>query len=267
MSKRSTNALDYQATRLPIAVMAKDFPAGRPQLPAHRHRRGQLIYAISGVMRIETAAGTWVVPPHRAVWVPPDIEHATRTIGFVAMRTLYVEPRLAKHHRLPSVCCVITVSTLLRELILSAADLPLERTPDARAKRMIGLILDELRAFRVLPLQLPMPSDDEQLRNICRALQRDPSTSRSLDQWSREYNLGSKTLARRFQAQTGLTFGAWRQQACLLEALSRLASGSSVTAVALDLGYESPSAFTAMFKRVTGTAPSRYFDDAGGPRT
>ncbi|MEN4957260.1 helix-turn-helix domain-containing protein [Stenotrophomonas indicatrix] len=51
---------------------------------------------------------------------------------------------------------------------------------------------------------------------------------------------------------------AWRQQVCLLAAIERLGQGQAVTRVALDLGYASPSAFSAAFRRVLGCSPSRY---------
>jgi AraC-like DNA-binding protein len=56
-----------------------------------------------------------------------------------------------------------------------------------------------------------------------------------------------------------MSFGPWRRQALLLASLSRLAAGEPVTNIALDLGYDSPSAFTAMFRRTLGVTPSRYF--------
>ena len=55
-----------------------------------------------------------------------------------------------------------------------------------------------------------------------------------------------------------MSFAAWRQQACLLMALPRLAAGETVTSVALDLGYDSPAAFATMFKRRLGLSPSQY---------
>jgi AraC-like DNA-binding protein len=59
-----------------------------------------------------------------------------------------------------------------------------------------------------------------------------------------------------------MSFGGWKRQARLLFALKRLAHGDPVTAVALDAGYSSPSAFTYMFRRVLGSSPSVYFNKA-----
>ncbi|HEX7967308.1 MAG TPA: helix-turn-helix transcriptional regulator [Stellaceae bacterium] len=255
MAGRSVNPEDYQDVPRPIAAMAKDFPNGS-QIPRHRHRRAQLVFAVHGVMVVWTAAGTWVVPPHRAVWMPPETDHSIRTWGDLAMRTLYIRSDAAAS--LPAACCVIGVSPLLRELILRAVELPPlyeESGPDGR---VMSLILDEIRAVPVLPLHLPWP-EDARLRRLCAAIQDDPASERTLDDWGRMVGASSRTLARLFRKETGMSFGAWRQQVRLVDALGRLATGQAVTHVALDLGYQSPSAFTSMFRRALGRAPTRYF--------
>src|SRR6516162_7394525 len=93
LSRFGHGAEKHQSRRLsgrapPIAAMAKDFPDGSQTLP-HRHRRAQLVFAARGVMVVWTGEGTWVVPPNRAVWMPAETEHAIRSWGDVAMRTLY----------------------------------------------------------------------------------------------------------------------------------------------------------------------------------
>jgi AraC-like DNA-binding protein len=99
---------------------------------------------------------------------------------------------------------------------------------------------------------------DRRLRRLCTALLAAPGDSRTLGAWARSANASARTLARLFVAETGLTFGAWRQQARVLEAMGRLGGGQAVTEVALDLGYDSVSAFSAMFRRASGAPPSTY---------
>jgi len=253
---RSTDAADYQHLARPIAVMAKDYPRGAANAP-HRHRRGQLIYAATGVVAVTTPAGTWVVPPHRAVWVPAETEHWIRTSTAAALCAAFVDSTIPG---LPPRCCVMAVSPLLRELLLRAASMALEYDEDGPDARIMAVILDELRAPPVLPLYLPRPVDPR-LRRVCDAIERDPAQTRTLAGWGRLAGAAPRTLARLFRAQTGMSFGAWRQQARLMAALDRLAAGESVTEVALDLGYQSPSAFTSMFRRALGTSPTRYFGD------
>lgn len=252
---RSTDRNDYQDLPRPVGAMAKDF-ADSHFIPPHAHKRSQVIYASSGVMRVQTPQGAWVVPPHRAVWVPAGVVHDVRMAGAVAMRTLYIAPEAVR--TLPDECCVVAVTPLLRELILRAVELPLLYDEHGAEGRLMALILDELRALPVLPLSLPMPADPRLLR-ICKAILDEPSDTRTLGAWGRQVGASGRTLARGFVRETGMTFGRWRQQARLLEALTRLAQDQSVTTIALDLGYDSPSAFTSMFRRALGRTPSTYF--------
>lgn len=255
---RSTNAEDYQRIATPVAAMPKDFPAGH-HIPPHRHERGQLLYATRGVMRIGTAQGTWVVPPQRALWIPPQTEHEIHMSGAVAMRTLYIAPPAAKH--LPCDCQVIDVSPLLRALILAAMEEPVEYPRGSRGEAIAKLLLHELRAVPALPLHLPMPQEPRLLA-VCRRLLKNPGQHADIESCAAEAGLSSRSLARLFQRETGMGFAAWRQQARLAEALTRLSAGRPVALVAAELGYASAAAFTAMFRKSLGTTPGRYFRKA-----
>lgn len=238
----------------PITVFRADYPGGA-ELPPHRHRRGQLVYAASGIMTVSAAGSTWVVPPDRALWLPPGLTHAIRMSGKVAMRTLYLSRPAARF--MPTAPAVLTVSPLLRELILRAMEQPRRYRADSPAGRIAALIQDELRLLPSLPLRLPMPRDARLLR-LCRALLARPGDTRKLPVLARAAGASPRNLARLFQAELGMSFGAWRQQMRLLEALRRLAGGEAITQVALDLGYATPSAFSFMFRRALGAPPSRF---------
>ncbi len=256
MSGRSIDPADYQAVARPVAAMPKDFPAGS-HVPLHRHARAQLLYAARGVMCVSTPDGAWVVPPHRAVWIPPETEHEIRMSGEVAMRTLYIDPRASPG--LPARCTVLEVSPLLRELILAAMGEPLEYPHHSRGEAIATLVLHEIAAVEAEPLHLPMPRDPR-LAAICRRVVERIGADETLDELARDAGLSTRTLARLFQRETGMNFLAWRQQARLAEALTRLAAGQPSTVVAQDIGYASPSAFSAMFSRMLGTTPARYFN-------
>lgn len=133
-----------------------------------------------------------------------------------------------------------------------------------RGKRLMGVILDELAELKSSPLHLPMP-DDPRLKTIAELLIADPSETRGLESLSQLAGASSRNTARLFLKETGMTFGAWRRQLRLMSAISRLGSGDTVTSVAYELGYHSPSAFIAMFKRVLGQPPARYFRSVGVP--
>ena len=266
MSRNSQTPLDPHPGDLddpsrPIVALARDH-AGPHRFPPHRHRRAQLVYAVEGVMTVETTGGTWVVAPQHAVWVPAGVEHEVRAAGPLAMRTLYVDPAAARG--MPETCCVVGVPALLRELILRAVAGSPGVAPDRAAARLLAVIPDELLRLEPEPLHLPLPGD-RRLKAVTERLAASPADGRPLAAWARAAGASERTLARLFLAETGLTFGAWRQRLRLLAAVARLAEGQAVTTVAYDLGYDSPSAFIAMFRRAFGTTPGRYLRGAPIP--
>lgn len=254
-TRRSTNPADYQRVARPVAAMPKDFAPGH-HIARHSHERGQLLYATRGVMRVSTDQGTWVVPPQRALWIPPGVTHEIRMSGAVAMRTLYIAPETAA--ALPADCQVIEVSELLRALILAAMEEPVEYDSGSRGEAIAQLLLHELRGVAVVPLHLPLPQD-ARLQTVCRRVQETLHEDVDIETLAGEAGMSSRSLARLFQRETGMGFLAWRQQARLAEALAQLSTGKPVALVAQDLGYASPAAFTAMFRRSLGTTPGRYF--------
>jgi len=225
-------------------------------IPPHTHDWHQLIYASEGVMWVHTGQGDWVVPPNRAVWVPAGVEHGVEMAGTVLIQTLYLTADISV--ALPRSCCAVNVSPLLRELILHTISLGiLDQNVPARA-RLIAFLMDQLSALPTIPLQLPLPSDERAKRAVAwmRAHPDDPGLIKHI---AKRVAVSARTLERLFQKETGMTFGKWRQQLRLLHALRLLAAGRPVTVVALEVGYESASAFIAMFKRTLGTTPHRYF--------
>lgn len=254
--------------RLPqsIQAFAADYTEGHV-IPLHRHSRAQLLHAESGLMAIEAASTSWLVPPGVALWLPPGMPHEVRAVTAISMRTLYIRSDaavgLAEH------CRAIAVSPLLRELIFRAVTFSPHYAPDSPEGRLMAVILDEIREQPDAPLNLPLPRD-RRARRVADALVADPADGRPIEEWASVTGASARTLARIFREQTGLSFGQWRQRRRLLTALERLAAGEAVTVLALDLGYSSPSAFAAMFRRALGHPPSRFLsrhrEERGGTR-
>ncbi len=257
---RSTKGIDYQDVPRPVAALADNYVSGYVD-PPHSHTRGQLIYSTTGVMTVTTEQASFVVPPQRAVWVPGGVLHEAYCRGKVACRTLYIDQTAVGD--LPRAPRVIEVSDLLRELIVEATRLPIEYDEAGRDGRVMSLILDEIRASQAAPLHVPMPQHPR-LVSICQAILRDPAQNDVLDDWAVAAAMGRRTFTRAFRKETGMSFAAWRQTVRLMEALSLLATGQSVMGVAFDVGYNSPSAFTAMFRRTFGVAPTHYLTEFVG---
>ncbi|PWU31554.1 AraC family transcriptional regulator [Pseudomonas sp. RW407] len=248
-------SLPYESLEMPVTGVAIDYPSGHV-VPPHSHPRAQLIYAIEGVLVVETPAGRWVTPPTRGVWLQAGVEHSLRMRGVARVRSLFVNPDAIDG--LPAGDCVIDVSPLLRELIQASTQVPARYAGDSRDGRLMRFLLDELRSLPVLPFHLPWP-DDERIARVCRALAENPARGGSAEHWAGQLAMSPKTFHRRFQRSTGITFGRWRQQARLLLSLEALAQGLPVLQVALQHGYDSQSAFAAAFRRQFGVAPSAFY--------
>lgn len=251
----STRYLEFHNTDRALAAMEVNFPDGA-STGLHAHPRGQLLYAIEGVMIVRSAAGSWVVPPNRALWLVAGLEHEVRMAGEVKIRTVFIDAR--RIGNLPVKSSVIDVSALLRELIVAAVRVPADYREDSRDDRLMRLLVDELRESDVLPLHLPVPTEPR-LRTICQTLIDQPAESSTAEQWAARLNVTAKTVHRLFVKETGMTFAQWREQARLLFALRRIASGERIIDVAFDCGYASQSAFTAMFRRHFGMPPSAFY--------
>jgi len=240
----------------PVYARAEALAANSRTAP-HHHPWGQLSYATTGVLAIHTPAGRFVAPPQRAVWIPPGVPHVVTTSARAEQRSLYVDGDVAA--TMPAACRVLMVSALARELIVAVSVLPRHYDSDGAEGRLVTVLLDTLAALPPADLDLPLPSDPRVAR-LCAALQAAPEDPRTLGDWGDTVGLSARSLARLFRAETGMTFGDWRLRLRMLLALTPLEAGTSVTAVALDSGYDSPSAFIAAFRRVFGHTPRGLFE-------
>jgi AraC-like DNA-binding protein len=221
----------------------------------HSHARGQLLGALEGLLSIGTETSRWVVPAIHAVWIPPHHHHELLSHGPFRGWSIYVaESACAAFADKPR---VIRVSGLLREAASRAAGWKSD-TLDERQARVAGVILDEIAGAAAEQFGLPMPRNAHLMR-IAQALMADLADGRRLEDWAAWAAVPSRTLSRRFVVETGFSFTEWRQRVRLMRALEMLAGGSSVTTVAIDVGYDNISAFIAMFRRTFGVTPTRYF--------
>ncbi|MFC6854065.1 AraC family transcriptional regulator [Marivibrio halodurans] len=239
-------------------VRAEELEPGY-RYPPHNHPWGQLVYALDGSLTVETEAGSWLAPPQRAVWVPPNVDHAVSATGPASFRSLYCDMEASA--TLPDRVTVLEIAPLLRELIRAFAAFPERYDREGAEGRLVAVVLDRLRsaAATPAPLHLPLPSD-RRLHSVTAALIADPADGRGLEVLATGAGASVRTLARLFQREMGMSFGQWRTRRRLIAAIERLADGVSVTTVAYDLGYESPSAFVAMFRRETGRTPGQFLD-------
>jgi AraC-like DNA-binding protein len=237
----------------PVAAMAKTYPDG-DRIPLHLHKRGQLIHAIHGTMKVETADAAWIVPPALALWMPPAFPHGMTMRGELAMRTVYIDPEACRG--LPPTPLLVEIGGLMRELILAALEEPLDYDESGRGGMIAKLILAELGRMQERQMHVPMPQDSRATR-VARALLEQPDADGDLDTWADRAGASRRTLARLFRNETGFSFNEWRSRLRAIDGLARLSAGEPVGSVAAAVGYASPSAFSAMVRRNFGEAPRR----------
>ena len=260
---RNVHIDDYDALAREVVAVGNDYPEGY-RLPTHRHRRAQLLYGATGLMEVTTDMGRWTVPPQHAVWIPPQMAHSVKFTG-VSTRSLYIEPASASRLNVGEACKIISVSPLLRQLLIEAVMLdPLYDSP--RDRLLISLLLEELALMPCRQFDIPLPREEKLLKR-CQAFLAAPDIHDAADDWPAMLFMSQSTFRRYFLKQTGMSFMAWRQRSCVVVALSRLVEGTPVSGVALALGYDSGSSFSTMFRRVTGQPPSFYLPGGQLART
>ncbi|MFF7706756.1 helix-turn-helix domain-containing protein [Pseudomonas sp. NPDC007930] len=242
---------DLAASAAAVEPLARSYPRGL-RIEPHAHAWGQLLYAISGVMWVDTPHAALWVPPQRAVWLPPGLPHGIRVASDLQMRNLYLRPALAAE--VGSALNVLEVTPLLRELLLARVAEGEAAGPYQQA--LDPLLVLELQRARPAGLQVPMPSDgDRRLRQLCEAVIRAPSQAISFEQHAEQAGASTRTLARLFQAELGLGFSEWRRQVQLAHATAERLQGVPVSRIAGELGY-APGSFSEMFRRALGVVPS-----------
>ena len=234
----------------------QEFSLGTRTYDRHQHYRGQVFCVESGLIQVRTAAGSWLLPPHRAGWIPPGVAHQVSITGAMSGWSVLLTPEASV--QLPPRPTVIGVTETMRALVRQAINWAGQSKLTPPQERIMAVLLDELQQQPQAVLHLPMPQDRRLLR-ITTALAATPADPRSLAEWAAWAGLSARSMSRLFRGETGCSFGQWRQQLQLSAALERLALGEPVNVVADALGYATASNFIAMFKRHFGAPPGRYF--------
>ena len=225
------------------------------EVPVHRHRKGQLILALHGAVTCQVEGAFWIVPPQCGVWIPGNMPHSNRATPNAQLCYLFAEPGIVA---LPDDCCTLSISPMVREMILRLAGVSSDYEQGGHIDRLARLLLDELALMPVEHFHLPV-TEHPKIRQMADTLNARPGDRSTIAQWAKRLAMSERSLARLIVKETGLTFGRWRQQLHLLVAVRELAGGASVQRVSDDLGYESVTAFITMFKKAIGHPPGRYF--------
>ncbi len=216
---------------------------------SHAHDLGQLIYIEHGVLSLEVDGSIWAIAPGRLHWIPAGVEHASRSHGEVRFWRTLVSEDFAR--RLPSGITVLDASQLL---VCAMDRLRGIQPDDAFAKSLVDVIVHEVNAGTADAPGMRLPTSSR-MRDWALAFLAVPSIKTSIDTAAAGVAMSRRSFTRHFEREVGMTFAAWKRAVIVHRATVRLAEGAAVGDVALDAGYESVSAFIAMFKAVGGRLP------------
>ena len=241
----------------PWTTLARRYAEGSRR-PAHRHATAQLVFVAAGMLQVRTPQSQWTVLPQRALWLPPRQEHAIEALSAHAeLRTVYFDPAWV------DACCgagafarraethALECPALVRELVIALFD---GRRAAATQARAAALLLHALGESACLPTRLPLPAAEPLRRAVLPLLSRRQGPC-SLEDAAERAAMSPRNFTRRFAADTGMTFRAWRRQARLLASFDLLAGGRPVKAIAASLGFSSSSAYVAAFREAFGLTP------------
>lgn len=239
----------------PLTLRAQFIPA-RHHFLEHSHSWNQMVYAISGVLTVGVEGRSYVISPEQAVWLPTGVRHRVGSLLGAEFRSLWIAHEAGRS--LPLSPTLFGVSPLLKALIVEATAIEGQQDTDGYSHRITDLILDQLRRAHPLQGALPWPLGGGPLSALCEALYADPTDQRGPEEWSRQLGMSERTLARRFQAEMGMSLRSWRRHLRLFKAIELLGGGLDVTRTALELGYGSTSAFIYAFRSDMGCSPHAY---------
>jgi AraC-like DNA-binding protein len=248
---------DWHGSQDPVVAHEAHYPASA-QGKLHSHARAQLVCATTSALDVIAGDCRWTVQPGRAAWLPGGVIHsvAGRPENTI-FRSLYVRPDLAA--RLDGKAAVVSASPFLQDLLQRLFDIHAGHRDPALYPHLAALALDEIaRAERhgeIASPRLPSPRD-RRAKLICEALLDQPADRRTLEEWGKIAGASARTLERLFRDETGMSFNDWRQTCRIAAAIPKLRQGSPVKQVAWAVGYDSPSAFAATFRRLVGTNPA-----------
>ncbi len=227
------------------------------ELPIHQHRKGQLVVAAEGSVMCRTLDGLRIVPSNGAVWIPGEIPHSVSMSDNGRAYCLFITTGVSP---LPNACATFSINPMLREMIFHLANQPPLYPLEGPTSRLVQVILDELAHMKAEPLHFPV-SSHPRIQRIATQLLEAPDDRRTLKDWAAAVAMSERSFARLVLKHTGMPFGRWRQQLHIVMAVQRLSMGATVQAISQELGYDSPSAFTAMFRKHMGQPPRRYLRD------
>lgn len=256
LTSKSTDREEYQHIKRTIGAMHKEFSRGYYNAP-HQHERAQLVYGIMGIMELHANGKTWILSPKTALLIPGNIEHSMFAITDISLRTLYIESKVANNIYRGSVK-LLKVDSFLKELIGRSTSISVDYDEGGIDGKIMDIIIHELKVAEEISYSIPAPITSKLILMENMIMKDHILLKEKVDYWSELFCMSTKTLNRVILKDLGITFNVWRQYLSVKISLIQMSENKSLTNIAYDLGYQSPSNFCRMFKNITGQNPSLF---------
>ncbi len=248
------SAINSDQVDCPVSIVDLQAEKKPTEYPIHKHDKGQLVMPIKGAITCSVSDAIWLVPTQCAVWIPAGLPHSNYPSANARYCFLFIQDN---QYEMPSTCCTLAISPMVREIILYLSTLPLNKGQDRPTQKLIEVLLYQLTQMPKEFLHFPIPTEPR-LKRVAEELITSPSSQRTAEQWAQKHAMSVRTFARLLKKETAMTFRHWRRQLHIIIALQKLSTGTNVQTVSEELGYESVSAFISMFKSVLGKTPKQY---------
>lgn len=256
LTNKSTNREEYQNIHATIGAMSKEFSKGFYNA-SHKHERAQLVYGISGIMELHASGKIWILSPMTALLIPENFEHSMLAITDISLRTLYIKPEVANDINNGNIK-LLKVDNFLKELISRSISISVDYTEQSIDGKIMDVIVYELNVAKEISYSIPVPTTYKLIQLEEMIMQNHILLKEKICFWSDFFCISSKTLNRLILKDLGFTFNVWRQYMSVKISLIQMSENKSLTHIAYDLGYQSPSNFCRMFKNITGQNPSLF---------
>jgi AraC-like DNA-binding protein len=232
-------------------------------IPVHQHKKGQLSYVEGGIAYVRIHNKTFVIPARHYFWIPQGVPHLLKVShSATVLRSIFFYTYDDDREPFYSKVGIYPINDLLLQMFkyTDKWDGPIE--PDDKRHSFLTTIKNLLPEIstRVLPIALPS-TDNERTVAIMQHMEKHIADVHTLHSIGEQFGLSSRSLSRLFQADLGISFLQYLKLLRMVKAFEMiLQTDIPMSEIAYSIGYQSLSAFSNTFYRVTNLRPSSFSD-------
>ncbi len=234
-------------------------------VPQHCHSKAHIFVVLEGVASLDVENSQYVIPYGYFVWVPSEVRHRVSFSGHsVSLLKIYF-PNNVRTAEVFSQIGVYPMPPLLYGIIdlFKECSITVGRD-DWRYELLEATVhtLPHIMADFRFSLRLPT-TENCTARRIIENIHRDYYKPLTLQFISRSLGLSERSINRYMQAELGMSFTQYLRTYRVMKAIRRMAaSDESLSNIAYEVGYDSLTAFSNTFYKITGMRPSQFFRQA-----